>query len=78
MAFDAESKVETFPEFPDDAIEKYWTQWTVGPDVRYKGVSRSDLRDGNVKKPVRLSRSSRKSDFDESGTDALDSSGVLH
>ena len=50
----------------------------MGLDLRYKGISRSDLRDGNVKKPVRTSRSSRKSDMGESGSDALDSSGVLY
>ncbi len=50
----------------------------MGLDLRYKGISRSDLREGNVKKPVRTSRSSRKSDMGESGSDALDSSGVLY
>ena len=77
MAFDAESKVETFPEFPDDAIEKYLAQWSIGLDLKYRGISRSDLRDGNVKKSNRSSRSSRKSDMGEAGNDSLDSSGVI-
>jgi hypothetical protein len=77
MAFDAESKVETFPEFPDDAIEKYLAQWSIGLDYKYRGISRSDLRDGNVKKPNRSGRSSRQSDIGEARDDSLDSSGVI-
>ena len=49
MAFDAESKVETFPEFPEDAIDKYLSQWLIGLDRVYKGLSRSDLRSGSSK-----------------------------
>ena len=49
MAFDDESKFETFPEFPDDAIEKYLLQWLAGLDRVYKGLSRSDLRSGGSK-----------------------------
>ena len=77
MAFDAESKAETFPEFPDDAIEKHLRQCLVERDFLYRGVSRSDLRDGNIKKPNRSGRSSRKSDMGEAGNDSLDSSGVI-
>jgi len=77
MAFDAESKAETFPEFPDDAIEKHLAQCLVDQDFKYIGISRSDLRDGNVKKPNRSGRSSRKSDMGEAGDNSLDSSGVM-
>ena len=48
MAFDAESKVETFPEFPEADINKYLIQYAEKDPV-YKGASRSDLRVGNGK-----------------------------
>ena len=43
MAFDEESRVETFAEFPGQVIEDYLKQYAA-EDFVYIGVSRSDLR----------------------------------
>lgn len=46
-------------------------------DYKYRGVSRSDLRDGSAKKQIRSVRSSRKSDLGGIRDDPMDSSGVM-